>query len=136
MRRVVSAQGGNPAVLDDPALLPQAPVRLVCQAERSGVVQRMDVRAIGEAAVALGAGRITLDSIIDPAVGFHITVKPGDRVTAGQPFATVFARTVLSAEQAALALNAAITIGDALLEPPLPLISHRVTTNGVEEVAV
>ena len=135
MRRVVSAQGGNPAVLDDPALLPQAPVRQVYEAQCDGVVQQMDVRAIGEAAVALGAGRITLDSIIDPAVGFHITVKPGDTVAAGQPIATIFARTVLSAEQAAHALDAAITIGDALLEPPLPLISHRVTTNGVEEIA-
>ncbi len=135
MRRVIEAQGGNPHVLDDPALLPQAGTRRVLEAERAGVVQRMNVRAIGEAAVALGAGRATLQSRIDPAVGFQITAKPGDRVGAGQPLATIFAQSVAAAEAASRALQAAIEIGDALSEQPLPLISHRITENGVQEIA-
>ena len=134
MRRVVEAQGGNPAVLDDPALLPQAPVRKVVLLERRGVVQKMNVRAIGEAAVVLGAGRAALHSIVDAGVGFHITIKPGHKVELDQPVATVFAQTETAAEQAVLALRAAITIGDELQEQPLPLISHRVTEAGVQEI--
>ena len=133
MRRVIAAQEGNPAVLDDPALLPQAPVRLVVAAEHPGIIARMDVRAIGEAAVALGAGRASLGATIDPAVGFHITVKPGDAVAAGQPMATVFAARDDEAASAAAALAAAITIADHP-EPALPLVSHRVTSAGIEEL--
>ncbi|MGH7447529.1 MAG: thymidine phosphorylase, partial [Longimicrobiales bacterium] len=65
MRRVIEAQDGNPAVLDDPALLPQAPLRQIVEAPRQGIVSHMDVRAIGEAAVALGAGRASLSTAID-----------------------------------------------------------------------
>ena len=133
-REIVIAQGGEPGVIDDPALLPQADVRLVVAAERAGTVLEMQVRAIGEAAVALGAGRAALDSEIDPAVGFHVTAKPGDRVAKGEPLATVFARTREQAESAARALLAAISIGEGDAAP-LPLVSHRVTAQGVEELA-
>lgn len=124
MRAVIEAQGGNAAVLEDPAILPQAQARRVLHAERSGVVTRMDVRAIGEAAVELGAGRRTLGGAIDPAVGFHITAKPGDRVEKGQAIATVHAREGPAAEAIGRRVLDAIVISD---EPaaPLPLIVRR-----------
>jgi pyrimidine-nucleoside phosphorylase len=133
MRRIIEAQGGNPHVMDDPALLPQAALRVTLEAERDGYVGEMQVRAIGEAAVALGAGRVSIDSEIDPAVGFHITAKPGQRVVRGQPLATIFVRNQTSGEKALHALRAAIPIIDTKLEP-LPLVSHRVTANGTEEL--
>ncbi len=132
--RIVEAQGGNPAVVDDPAILPQAPVRRVVEAPRAGWVAEVAARPIGEAAVALGAGRATLDAAIDPAVGFHITAKPGMRVVSGQPLATVHARTAADSEAGAAALLGAIRITDAAPPPALPLVSHRVTSAGVEEL--
>ena len=124
MRAIIEAQGGNPAVLDDPAILPQAEARRVLHAERSGTVSRMDVRAIGEAAVELGAGRRSLGAAIDPAVGFYITVKPGDQVEKGQAIATVHARAGTAAETIGQRVLDAIVISD---EPatPLPLIVRR-----------
>jgi pyrimidine-nucleoside phosphorylase len=124
MRAIIEAQGGNPMVLDDPAILPQAEARRVLHAERTGTIARMDVRAIGEAAVELGAGRRTLDAPVDPAVGFHITVKPGDDVVKGQPIATVHARAGAAAEAIGRRLLDAVVIGS---EPvaPLPLIARR-----------
>jgi pyrimidine-nucleoside phosphorylase len=132
MGTIIEAQGGNPAVLDDPALLPQAPVRRVVEAGAAGFVARVVARAFGQAAGAWGAGRAALDAVIDPAVGFHITAKPGDEVSAGTALATIYARTVAAAEQAQAALQRAIPIA---AEPAaaLPLISHRVTRAGVEE---
>jgi pyrimidine-nucleoside phosphorylase len=132
MRTIVEAQGGNPAVLDDPALLPQAPVRRVLEAETNGFIARVDARAVGQAAVALGAGRASLGATVDPAVGFHLTAKPGDEVEAGTALATIHARSVADAERAREALRRAIGIasGPAVA---LPLISHRVTGAGVEE---
>ena len=133
MRRVIEAQGGNPNVVDDPAILPQAEERVILEAESDGYVGEMNVRGIGEAAVALGAGRVTMESEIDPAVGFHITVKTGDAVVRGQPLATIFVRTQRSGEQARRALRAAMPIVDEKVTP-LPLVSHRVTGNGIEEL--
>jgi pyrimidine-nucleoside phosphorylase len=125
MRTVVDAQGGNVAVLDDPALLPQAPVQRVVEAARAGTVSHFDTRAIGAAAVALGAGRATLQARIDPAVGFHITAKPGMRVERSEPLATVHGRDDASADRAVRALRAAITIADDAA-PALPLVGERI----------
>jgi pyrimidine-nucleoside phosphorylase len=134
MRAIVEAQGGNPALLDDPALLPQAPVRRVIEAERGGVVAGIDVRAVGRAAVELGAGRRRLDDRIDPAVGMHLTVKPGDRVEAGEPIATVFAASEDAAALAAGAVQRAIAVEVGAMSP-LPLVSRRITAAGIERLA-
>lgn len=125
MSAIIEAQGGNAAVLEDPAILPTAPIRRVIEAPRTGTVLAMDARALGEAAVALGAGRRFLDDVIDPGVGFHITVEPADRVAAGDPVGTVYARTEAAADRAVRAVLAATTIGDG---PPsrLPLILERI----------
>ena len=128
MREIVRAQGGDAAVLDEPARLPTAPVRVELRAGRGGVVGAMDVRAIGLAAVTLGAGRGARGARIDPAVGFHIPVKPGTRVEPGQRLATVFARDDAAAARAADTLRAAIRIDDAMRERPLPLIVDRLTS--------
>jgi pyrimidine-nucleoside phosphorylase len=126
---IIEAQGGNAAVLDDPAILPQADVRRVVESPRAGTVTIMDVRAIGEAAVELGAGRASLAGAIDPAVGFHITAKPGDALARGQAFATVHARTHDAAEHAARRLLAAVTVSSAAAAP-LPLIVERIDEQG------
>jgi pyrimidine-nucleoside phosphorylase len=132
MRRIIEAQGGNPAVLDDPALLPHAPVRRTLECEQDGYVETVHALDVGKAAVRLGAGRAALDSIIDPAVGFHITAKPGSRVKRGQSLATVYAANIEAAEAGLLDLKAAIRITGDRAPHALPLISHRVTVDGVE----
>ena len=135
MREIVIAQGGNPAVLDDPALLPQAETRVTVEAEREGLVGAMDVKAIGRAAVALGAGRAAVDDRIDAGVGFHVTAKPGMAVRRGEPLATVYAATEADARDGAAALRRAMPIVDEADAEPLPLVSHRVTIDGVEQLA-
>ena len=135
MEQVVEAQGGNPAVLEDPALLPQAPVRRVLEAAAAGWVHAVDARRVGEAAAALGAGRMALGGAVDPAVGFHITAKPGDRVEAGEPLATVHARSTADAERGLRALGEAIRIGEDEGPRPLPLIGQRITGAPVERAA-
>jgi pyrimidine-nucleoside phosphorylase len=127
MRAIIRAQGGNDSVLDDPAILPQAPLRRVVHAPDGGVIAEMNVRAIGEAAVALGAGRAALGARIDPAVGFHITVKPGDAISAGDAIATVYAAESVAAETAAGQLLEAIRVGEAGEAQPLPLVVERIT---------
>lgn len=133
-RRIVTAQGGDPRVIDDPALLPQAAACELFTAPRAGFVSRVEPRAVGRGVIALGGGRHTMTDRIDPAVGFVITVKPGDWVDAGQPMASIYAGDRHGVEQGRLALGSAIAIADEA-DPPLPLVSHRITNEGVETLA-
>ena len=132
--QIIEAQGGNPRVLDDPGVLPQALVVEVYATPRTGVVSRVEPRTIGRAIVAMGGGRSQVDDTIDPTVGFVISVKPGDKVLAGEPIASIYAKDANGAQVGSDALAQAIVITDRLAEPSLPLISHRVTRGGVEEL--
>jgi pyrimidine-nucleoside phosphorylase len=133
--QVIEAQGGNPKTVEDPSVLPQAQAVEVYAAPRTGVVQRVEPRTIGRAIIALGGGRRTVEDTIDPTVGFVITVKPGDKVLEGEPIASVFAKDADGIRTGFESLAQAIVIGDKLTKKPLPLVSHRVTRAGVEELA-
>jgi pyrimidine-nucleoside phosphorylase len=130
MARIIEAQGGNPGVLDNPELLPQAGEVEVFRASREGVVARIEPRRIGRAILELGGGRRTIEEEIDPAVGFVIPMKPGDTVRTGEPLASVFARDRIGIETGLEALRDAIAIEETGILTPL--ISHRVTAGGVE----
>ena len=132
--QVIEAQGGNPRVVEDPSVLPQAQAVEVYCAPATGVVTRVEPKMIGRAIVAMGGGRLQVEDAVDPSVGCVITVKPGDKVLAGEPIASVFAKDAAGVRLGFDALGQAIAIGDRLAAPPLPLVSHRVTKHGVEEL--
>jgi pyrimidine-nucleoside phosphorylase len=62
-----------------------------------------------------------------------ITVKPGDPVRAGEPIASIFARDEAGIAIGTAALREAVAIGDD--GTLTPLISHRITSRGVEALA-
>lgn len=128
-RQIIDAQNGDSRILDSD-ILPSAPVRAEFTATRDGVVLEVAPRAVGHGVIALRGGRRTMEDSIDPAVGFVITAKPGDTVTRGQPLATVHALDDPGAKKGMRALAEAIRIGDGTAES-IPLVSHRITTEGV-----
>ncbi|HEX2250296.1 MAG TPA: thymidine phosphorylase [Gemmatimonadales bacterium] len=131
LRQIIEAQGGDPKVVDDPELLPQANEVEVFCARRDGIVVRVEPRRIGRAIVELGGGRRTIDDSIDPSVGFVIPAKPGDRVHHGEPLASVFARDREGIQLGLDALREAIVIGES--GEVTPIITHRVTVEGVQK---
>jgi pyrimidine-nucleoside phosphorylase len=133
-QQLIEAQGGNPAVVDDPALLPQAGECEIYRAPRAGFIARVEPRAVGRGVLAMGGGRERAEDPLDPAAGFVITARPGAWVDAGEPLATVFAANTVGSAAGRAALRSAIVIADEA-DLPLPLISHRVTAAGVEELA-
>ena len=130
---IVSAQGGDASVIDDPSRLPQAPHRAYFLARQSGVIQRVDPREIGYGVIALGGGRRNMEDTIDPSVGFVITAKPGVRVTEGDVLATIHARREEDLKLGESILQKAILIGDSAAKS-LPLVSHRITAKGVTPI--
>jgi pyrimidine-nucleoside phosphorylase len=134
-RKIIAAQGGDPRVVDDPGLLPQAKVVEIYGATRRGFIAAIEPRTIGRAIIDMGGGRSKMEDPVDPSVGLVITAKPGDWVEAGEPLGTIFARDRAGVELARQALGSAIRIADEA-EPPLPLVSHRVSLDGVEQLTV
>ncbi|MAQ16869.1 MAG: thymidine phosphorylase [Sandaracinus sp.] len=90
MEKVVKAQGGDPRVVAEPDRLVIAPKKVVVKAPKAGYVAGIDAREIGLAGVDLGAGRTRSDQDVDHAVSIVIDAKPGEKVAAGDPLATLF----------------------------------------------
>ena len=130
-QQIIEAQGGNPGVVDDPAVLPQAAECELFTAPRRGFVARIDPKVIGRAIVEMGGGRTRVEDVVDPSVGFVVTARPGDWVEAGEPLATIFSGDRAGISIGRQALRGALVIADEA-EPPLPLVSHRVTASGPE----
>ena len=88
-RNLIAAQGGNPCVLDDYALLPSAALQIPVITQQSGIIASMQAQTLGLAANALGAGRASKEESIDYAVGIVLHKEVGDSVTCGETIATL-----------------------------------------------
>ena len=82
-KEVIAAQGGNPKVLDQFELLPNATGAQEITTQRAGYVSAIDAELIGQASSLIGAGRATKEDSIDPAVGVILEVKVGQKIDAG-----------------------------------------------------
>jgi pyrimidine-nucleoside phosphorylase len=124
-RELVAAQGGDPRIVDDPALLPRATTLVEVASPLAGLVEAIDGEALGLAAMALGAGRTRVDERIDPAVGLVLCKKVGDRVRPGEPLLVVHRNQGGEPQPRVTArVLAAYAIGPGPVEPA-PLILER-----------
>jgi len=86
-RKLIAAQKGNPAVVDDPDRLPTAKSIVEVPSPESGWIKRLDAQKIGLAAIALGAGREQIEDPVDHRVGVELLKKSGQRIQKGEPLA-------------------------------------------------
>jgi pyrimidine-nucleoside phosphorylase len=121
---LVKAQDGNVKQIENPDLLPTAPVILDVPCPETGILSGIDAREVGLTALDLGAGRIKKGQPVDHAVGVVVHRKVGDRIESGNPLVTVHARTEESARRAADRLLAAHRWGERA--EPLPLFYDTV----------
>jgi len=127
LKRMVEAQGGDPRAIDDDGRLPRAEIVHAVPSERAGVLTTVDARALGDAAVALGAGRRVKGEAIDPAVGIVLGAKVGSAVSTGDTLAWVHARSAAAAEACAAAVRAAMRFGEGDgAARPRPLVRETI----------
>ncbi len=101
---LVENQGGDVAYLDDPDRLMGDPVAEVRAPEGArGFVDAIDAHVLGEAAVALGAGRARKEDAVDPRAGFVLNKTVGSPVGPGDLLATVYASDPSKADPPAVA---------------------------------
>ncbi len=88
-KKFVKAQGGNQDIINNPDLLPKAKRKVEVLCNKNGYINKINTEKIGVAAMLLGAGRETKESIIDLAVGIELRKKVGDYVEVGDLIATL-----------------------------------------------
>lgn len=119
-QQLVEAQGGDASIVDHPTRLPLAQsVEPLCfEAVEPAYVASVDARIIGDAARVLGAGRLNLDSVIDPAVGVVLFKKLGDPVIPGDALLEVHANDTTLCLAALTQLREAFTFTNEPIQVP------------------
>ncbi len=80
---MVKAQKGDTSYILHPEKFKFAKHIVEVRSSESGYIQKINALEMGESAMRLGAGRATLDDVIDMASGIVLTKKVGDYVTEG-----------------------------------------------------
>jgi len=120
-QEVIGLQGGDPRICDDTSRLPQARETIELRSEAEGRVTGIACRAVGHAAMLLGAGRETVDSRVDPAVGIVLHKKVGDPVREGESLMTLHVNDRGRLEEATRLLRQAVRIAREA-PPATPLV--------------
>ncbi|WP_066388559.1 pyrimidine-nucleoside phosphorylase [Neobacillus mesonae] len=113
----LAAQGGDASVVDDPAKLPTASYTVEVLAKQSGYVAEIAAEEIGIAAMLLGAGRATKESVIDLAVGVMLHKKVGDYIQPGEALVTIHSNQE-NVEEVIEKIYAAYRLADEKVEKP------------------
>ena len=117
-REIVQSQGGDASVVDDASVLPRARHQSPLSASAHGYLEGMDTEKIGLAIGVLGAGRETVDSKIDHAVGVRFHKRIGEAVATGEPLCTVYYNDDARHREAGRRLLESYTFSPAPVEPP------------------
>lgn len=132
-RQLVEAQGGDPRVVDDYERLPLTEGCFEVGLENTEplYIKQLDARGFGQAACVLGAGRSNMDAVIDPAVGFELLKKEGDRVEPGEPIVRIHFTDEKNVDTVIERLRAAIGLSPEPVSAS-PLVVDRITNENYE----
>lgn len=117
-RELLIQQGGNPAIIEQPDLLPLSPCSLEVKAEKSGYLTHMDTAKIGRASQETGAGRAFKEQPLDFGAGIITKKRLGDYVEAGEVLAVIYSAKDKACASAAKIFQSALTISAE--KAPLP----------------
>jgi pyrimidine-nucleoside phosphorylase len=113
LAEVIAAQGGDPQQIEQPELLPKAPMRTMLLAPRSGYIAGIEAEQVGLASMRLGAGRFKKGERIDHRTGFILQAKIGQYRQVGEPLVEIHARSESEASDIQGALFACFTWSEA-----------------------
>ncbi|MCC3143785.1 pyrimidine-nucleoside phosphorylase [Halanaerobium sp. Z-7514] len=126
LKQMISAQEGNPAVIDDYSLFPTAEKKVEIKAQKDGYIKELDALKVGLAAMLLGAGRENKESEIDLAVGVELKKKIADRVTKGDTLALLHVNDEKNLAEAKAKLTAAYSYSQTKVKAK-DLIYEKIT---------
>lgn len=116
--QMVEVQGGDVSYIENREKYKKAACIEPVPATEAGWIKSIETTRIGMCAVALGAGRQSLDSVIQPEVGLIIHKKIGDQVQVGETLVTVHASSRKAFREAQTALRKAYHFSKIPVTPP------------------
>ncbi len=89
-KELISAQGGNPDVVDNYDKFELPEFKIECESKKSGYVQKINAFNIAKASKILGASRENSNDKIDCSVGIFLNKKSGEYVNKGEILYTIY----------------------------------------------
>ncbi len=129
-RQMVELQGGDPKVIDDAKRLPQAGHTATIPSTKDGYITSVQCEQVGTACVILGGGRERKEDSVDPAVGIVLHKKVGDRVSGGEPLATIHYNQESKAARARQLIERSFQFAATPSDKKRPLIHRVIRTAG------
>ena len=112
LREMIKWQGASPEAVDNPVkYFKNAKLTFEFKADASGYVQHIDAKTAGMAGVLLGAGRNTMEDVIDYGAGIWLNKKAGEAVKKGDVVATLYASDKKRLADGAALFKQAVKIG-------------------------
>ena len=92
-RTMIEMQGGDPNVIEDYGIFPQAKRQTEIFAAKDGYITGISCEETGLVSLKLGAGRAEKNSEIDPTAGIVFDKTVGDKVSKGERLAVMYTST-------------------------------------------
>lgn len=89
LEKMVTAQGGDASFIQDVEKFVKSKNIIELRSDKEGYVKHIDSHQIGVAAMKMGAGRETINDVIDMSAGIILAKKVGDYVKVGDLLCTV-----------------------------------------------
>ncbi len=112
--RMVEAQGGDPGIIDNPALLPQARrvVEIIYEEPTEVHVADVDARAVAEVVLETGSGRRSAEDDVDHSTGISGLACVGDVIRPGGLLARLHLSGEAGEEEYIRRIRDSITLSD------------------------
>jgi len=114
------------AAFASPAAFHKPTATRTITAVRAGFLSAMDCKQVGWAVQRLGAGRTHPGAPVSAHAGIEMHAKLGDRITVGQPLATLFTEDPALLDEPEAMLRETLQIS-AAPPTPIPLIREIIT---------
>ena len=127
LRQMIKWQGGNSDVVDDYSIFgtSEEQIELIYEAEEEAYVESIDALKIGQAAMILGAGRLTKEDAIDHAVGIVLNKKRGDKLSKNDVIATIYSNNKATQESMKMVLDAYLLSKEKTMKEPIVIKTIR-----------
>lgn len=86
----VEAQGGDVSYIRNPEKFEVSKIVKDVYSQDDGYISKIDSLGIGESGMKLGAGRATMQDVIDMSAGIVLAKKVGDKVKKGEKLCTIY----------------------------------------------
>lgn len=112
----VEAQGGDVSYILDPQKFSNAKYAIEIKSPKAGYIKKLNALTIGIAAMKLGAGRETLEDVIDMSAGIVLNAKVGSKVNKGDLLCIAYTNKN-NVQDVIEDINSAYEIVDEKIEP-------------------